>query len=121
MSPDAQDKWRSGVACWAENRVEGKQGLQVEPGTSARLRVSLDGLHRAQAKAAPKTKHEEADSEEKRRLSLTKQPRASVNNNTFALHVAPVRVWHRRLLHCCSWVLHMLEADDPVMLPVHGR
>ena len=43
-----------------------------------------------QVKPARKMKGDEMDEEEKRRLSLTKQPRAPVTNNTFALHVAPV-------------------------------
>ena len=47
-------------------------------------------LHLAQAKPAKPARDDDRDAEEKRRLSLTKQPRAPVTSNTFALHVAPV-------------------------------
>ena len=57
--------------------------------------------------AAPE-QEKDAD-EDKRRLSLTKQPRAPVDTNTFALHVAPVCVWVA--CRCCSCAPHLNPQD----------
>jgi hypothetical protein len=46
---------------------------------------------RVQVAAPSKEAPEKGDDSDKRRFSLTKQPRAPVDTNTFALHVAPVR------------------------------
>ncbi len=70
----------------------------LDPGPNPNPNPNLDSAPKTnptpkicQAKPARRMKGEEMDEEEKRRLSLTKQPRASVTSNTFALHVAPVR------------------------------